>query len=105
MTTLHQVRAPVKPEVCWLDPPLWPCTLFPHGRPGQVLLNDKLYAVLPLDDESGHTYAFALARAGQEEPYQVNTTDWKCDCADSVYRERTCKHSHLIRDSFEGRLS
>src|SRR5262249_18657066 len=104
MKTLTQARPTVKPDVCWIDPPLWPCTCFPQGRAGQVLLNDVLYGVLPLDDEDGHTYAFLVLREGQGEPYQVTTADWKCDCADSVYRERTCKHAHLCRDLFEGRL-
>jgi hypothetical protein len=103
MPSVLKSRAPVKPDVTWLDPPLWPCTLFPQGRPGRVLLNDTLYGILPLDDEHQHTYAFLVVKEGQEEPYQVTVADWKCDCPDSIYRERTCKHSHLVRDSFDGR--
>jgi hypothetical protein len=78
--------------------------LFSSTRRGRPCENNTLYAVLPLDDEHGHTDAFAVARAGQEEPYQVSTAGWRCDCSDAVYRGRACKHAHIIRASFDGRV-
>jgi hypothetical protein len=105
MATLTARSPSVKPDVCWLSPPVWPCVILPDGLPGRVLVNDVLYAVLPLDDERGHTYAFAVAKEGQEEPYQVNTTTWHSDCPYAVYRgEGICKHATMVRDAFEGRV-
>jgi hypothetical protein len=77
--------------------------LLPHGHPGQLLNNDVRYIVLPLEDNE-HTYAFAICREGQHDPYQVTVKDWTCTCPDTVYRGRQCKHATALRTAFEGKL-
>jgi hypothetical protein len=101
---LKRLLGPDPPRIRWLSRPVWPCALHPQGRPGHVLIHGDLYGVLPLLDEAGVNYGFAVLRRGAEDGYQVTVEGWMCSCPDATYRtDKKCKHGFACRTAYAWR--
>jgi hypothetical protein len=50
---------------------------------------------------AGHVVAVRLQKFGTGEKYQItfDGESWECDCPDSTYRGRDCKHLVALHDA------
>ena len=101
MASAVRTARPVKPaelkNYCLIERPFYPCDLLPKGLPGVVQFNGATYTVMPLGEDSG--CGFRMENINSGAVYDIDTSSGApyCDCADSTYRERACKHVLALR--------
>jgi hypothetical protein len=61
------------------------------------------YWARALTDGDGRIYGVELLRFGTGQTYQVtfdpDASAWQCDCPDSTFRGRSCKHVAALHDA------
>ena len=91
------LNRPTKPEarsvtgVCrWV----WPLN---YRDTGVLAINEVEYFVTTLRNADGQVQGYRLEKR-DGTAYDVDTTgpDWRCDCPDSTYRQRGCKHTKAL---------
>jgi hypothetical protein len=101
---------PVYPKPVPQSPPATPQPFkwlwAPRQGFGVLQIGQSVYVVheCHFDDDNGRQcFCVRLRRHGAEYEYQICQTrdnDLTCDCADSVYRQRECKHVAAVRDAY-----
>jgi hypothetical protein len=95
-------RPEVKPVACevrWLHAIVSPCPEFPAGLPGMVYIESttqrgpvgSVYLVSPHVDENGHVQGYRFTSSAGKV-YDIDDVHGSCDCPDSQFRHRACKH-------------
>jgi hypothetical protein len=56
----------------------------------------RMYEVRSVLHPDGKLLGYTLDRL-DGKTYDIDAETWQCDCPDSTYRERACKHSLALR--------
>lgn len=84
--TYPPVQADAEILCRWVEP----CEAMPAGVAGFVRVNDAVYMLLPLADKGTIVGWRFTTSAGKV--YDVDKSHMSCDCPDSQFRQRRCKH-------------
>lgn len=84
-------------EVELLVAPIAPCTIFPEGKPGTLVINGAEYGLAYIAHEVGDVDGYQITADGKV--YDLTADLTSCDCPDFTYRIRPggCKHCVALR--------
>src|SRR5579862_7265629 len=100
-------RPPVQPVACecrWLYAPVLPCSQHPAGLPGLAWIESRTqrgpvadaYLVTAHVDESGFVQGWRFTKSDGTR-HDIDDVHDTCDCPDSQFRHRPCKHVAALR--------
>lgn len=93
---------PVAATARWLHVPVLPCPLAPAGLPGLVWIESQTQRgrvadcyLVAAHVENGQLLGWRFV-SSSGNCYDVDDVHGSCDCPDSQFRQRPCKHVHAL---------
>lgn len=98
----HEPQPPVRGACRWLHTPILPADLPPNGLPGLLWIEaqtqrgrvGECYMLTPIA-EAGRLLGWRLTKS-DGTCYDVDGVHGSCDCPDSQFRHRPCKHCRAL---------
>ncbi len=95
--------APVAADCRWLHTPVLPCSLAPQGLPGLVWVESQTERgpvadcyLVTANIERGQLMGWRFVNSSGKV-YDIDDVHGACDCPDSQFRHRECKHVKAVQ--------